>query len=108
MESCTSELTLRPPKEVKTNLAPKEQGKNDGHAIDGTDRETNRIVLAGPFLRQGKLKNRDHIGSVRFVRKKGSGGHFEKEIEGQEEEDQVGGPGGKEWRELAYAAHGFG
>jgi hypothetical protein len=34
-------------------------------------------------------------------------GHFEEEVEGQEEKDQVGGPGGEEWGELAYGPHGF-
>jgi hypothetical protein len=35
------------------------------------------------------------------------GGHFEEEVEAEKEEDQVGGPGGEEWGELADAAHGF-
>lgn len=36
-----------------------------------------------------------------------SGGHFEEEVEAEEEEGDVGGPGGEERRELADAAHGF-
>lgn len=36
------------------------------------------------------------------------GRHFEEEVEGEEEEDEVGRPGGEEWRELADATHGFG
>ena len=35
-------------------------------------------------------------------------GHFEKEVHGQEEEDEVGGPGGQEGGELADATHRFG
>ena len=48
------------------------------------------------------------------VKKQGSreaktelGGHFEEEVEAEEEEDKVRGPGGQDGRELAYAAHGF-
>jgi len=36
-----------------------------------------------------------------------SSGHLEEEVEAQEEEDKVGGPGGEDWGELADAAHGF-
>ena len=37
-----------------------------------------------------------------------SRGHFEEEVESQEEEDEVGGPSSEERGELADAAHGFG
>src|SRR5215469_2853731 len=37
----------------------------------------------------------------------GSSGHLEEEVEAEEEEDEVGGPGGEDWGELADAAHGF-
>ena len=36
-----------------------------------------------------------------------SGGHFQEEVQAEEEEDNVGGPAGQEWRELADAAHGL-
>ena len=37
----------------------------------------------------------------------GSGGHLEEEVQAEEEEDEIGGPGGEERRKLADAAHGF-
>ena len=36
-----------------------------------------------------------------------SSGHFEQEVEPEEEEDEAGSPGGEKWRQLADASHGF-
>src|SRR6516164_4027076 len=43
-----------------------------------------------------------------FERPWSSGGHFEEEVQCQEEKDEVGGPGGEKRGKLADAAHGFG